>query len=59
MDASQNEVYDFVSQAGVKDLLQGLNCCCAVYGLSGSGKSYTILGDFDGQNPIRSEYLQG
>lgn len=45
MDASQSEVYDFIRKSGVDDVLQGLNCSCVVYGLSGSGKSYTLLGD--------------
>ena len=45
MDATQSDIYDFVRQSGVIDVLQGLNCCCVAYGLSGSGKSYTMLGD--------------
>jgi hypothetical protein len=45
MGASQSEVYDFIRKSGADDVLQGWNCSCVVYGLSGSGKSYTLLGD--------------
>lgn len=46
MNASQGEVYEFIRKSWAQDVLEGLNCCCVVYGLKGSGRSYSMLGGF-------------
>ena len=49
-DAKQEEVYDSISPHA-KRLVDGYNSAIIAYGQSGSGKSYSIMGD----NPLQGE----
>lgn len=44
---TQPQVFDIVGQPFIKDILQGYNGTIFVYGLSGTGKSYTMTGYSD------------
>lgn len=44
VDCSQNEVYAKCAKYLVCDLINGTNASCLVYGVTGSGKTYTMFG---------------
>ena len=44
-DSQQAEIYDEIGKPLTDNLLRGINGILLVYGTSGSGKSYTLLGD--------------
>lgn len=46
-DASQEEVYEFVLQPMIDDVIEGFNCTVFAYGQSGTGKTYVIDGDLN------------
>ena len=46
-DCKQDEVYKSSAQPLVQDFLNGVNACCLVYGVTGSGKTYTMFGPND------------
>jgi hypothetical protein len=44
-DSSQQEIYEEIGKPLTDNLLRGINGILLVYGTSGSGKSYSLLGD--------------
>ena len=40
----QSVVYGISAQPLVQDFINGVNACCLVYGVTGSGKTYTMFG---------------
>ncbi|XP_023210147.1 osmotic avoidance abnormal protein 3-like [Centruroides sculpturatus] len=43
----QRQIYDQLGKDILKIILDGYNCCLFTYGQSGSGKTYTMLGNAD------------
>jgi hypothetical protein len=43
--ASQADIYRAVAAPVVDEALKGMNCCILAYGQTGTGKTYTMLGD--------------
>lgn len=43
--SQQNDVFEVMLRPIVSDVLQGYNCTLFAYGSSGSGKTYTMIGD--------------
>jgi hypothetical protein len=43
--SKQTEVYEQVGKPVMQEVLQGMNCCIMAYGQTGTGKTYTMLGD--------------
>lgn len=46
-DCKQETVYETSAQTLVQDFINGINACCLVYGVTGSGKTYTMFGPND------------
>ena len=44
-DSTQSEVYDFIGNPTVSDVLDGYNGTIFAYGQTGSGKTHTMIGD--------------
>jgi kinesin family protein 11 len=42
---TQTDVYQSVAAPVVDEALRGMNCCILAYGQTGTGKTYTMLGD--------------
>lgn len=51
IDKTQDMVYEAIGQPLVDLAYQGYNCCILAYGMTGSGKTHTMLGDGDGLIP--------
>lgn len=49
--ASNRDVFENCTQNLVKSVLNGFNCSVFVYGATGAGKTYTMLGSGDPTNP--------
>ncbi|KAG8347398.1 putative kinesin [Trypanosoma vivax] len=45
--ASQKDVYDVIAKDLVPHVFDGFNSCVLTYGLTGSGKTYTMMGKYD------------
>ena len=50
-NCKQGTVYETSAQAPVQDFINGINACCLVYGVTGSGKTYTMFGPNDSMLP--------
>ena len=44
-DSTQESVYAVAVQPVVDQVVRGLSCCIFAYGQTGTGKTYTMLGD--------------
>lgn len=51
IDKNQDMVYDTIGATLVDQAYQGYNCCILAYGMTGSGKTHTMLGNNDGLIP--------
>lgn len=47
MFSRQSEVYAYVCQPMIKEVLMGYNCTVFAYGQTGTGKTYTMEGNLD------------
>nr|CCC92027.1 putative kinesin [Trypanosoma congolense IL3000] len=45
--ATQKDVYDVIAKDLVPHVFDGFNSCVLTYGLTGSGKTYTMMGKYD------------
>jgi len=57
-DASQSAVYEHAGAPLAKKLIEGHNCALIVYGQSGSGKTYTMIGDQHVENDKKTNVDQ-
>uniref|UniRef100_A0A5K3F9R0 Kinesin motor domain-containing protein n=1 Tax=Mesocestoides corti TaxID=53468 RepID=A0A5K3F9R0_MESCO len=46
-DENQDEIFRHVGLKAVNDCLDGFNCSIFAYGMTGTGKTYTIFGTKD------------
>ena len=47
---NQKDMYETAAKGLVTDFINGVNACCLVYGVTGSGKTYTMFGPDDDVN---------
>lgn len=43
-DATNYDIYEYAMRPLISSVLKGYNCCAFVYGVTGAGKTYTMLG---------------
>lgn len=54
-DCPQCHVYYRVLEPLIAEVLQGYNCTVFAYGQTGTGKTYTIMGDLEDSYKVRAE----
>lgn len=43
-DATNSDIFQFATRPLISSILNGYNCCAFVYGVTGAGKTFTMLG---------------
>ncbi|KAG5362459.1 Kinesin-like protein bimC [Yarrowia sp. C11] len=51
-ESDQNMVYDGVVAPVLQHVMDGINCTIFAYGQTGTGKTYTMVGDVEGQSDV-------
>lgn len=51
-ESDQNMVYDGVVAPVLDHVMDGINCTIFAYGQTGTGKTYTMVGDVDGKSDV-------
>lgn len=51
-ESDQNMIYDGVVAPVLQHVMDGINCTIFAYGQTGTGKTYTMVGDVEGQSDV-------